>query len=151
MQPGLRSAFLAAVFLLFPFSPVARPWPAEQPLPRVSAAALPLYPLLPHMANIEGIVRIKVTTDGHQIVVTQLEEGNKLLAAAAEKNLGTWQFETHKPVSFDVTFRYNVVARDEWKGDRDNPIITLRLPTEVDVSVLRWPPVGDLPTEIKHK
>ncbi len=151
MQRSLRRTFLVTVFLLFPSGRLARSCPADWPLPRVSAAALPLYPLLPHMANIEGTVRIRVTTDGHQIVVTQVEEGNRLLAAAAGKNLGTWRFETHKPVSFEVTFRYKVVPRDEWRGDRDNPVITLRLPTEVEVSALRWPPAGDLPTEIRHK
>jgi hypothetical protein len=53
------------------------------------------------------------------------------LAAAAEENARTWQFSKHEPTSFTVTYRYRLDA----KADPNNPTVTLRFPTEVDVSI----------------
>jgi len=119
---------------------------AEQPkvaLPRVSAAGVPLYPLQAYISNIEGIVHLKVTTDGHHVVEARVEDGHKLLAAAAEENVKTWQFQVHEATTFTVTYRYKLVA--DWKGDPYNPTVVLKLPTEVEVSTRRSPGTVDLP------
>jgi hypothetical protein len=116
-------------------------------LPRVSAAAVPLYPRQAYISNIEGLVRLKITTDGHHVVAVHLEDGNKLLAAAAEENARTWQFVSHEPTSFTLTYRYQL--KGNGKGDLYNPTVVLRFPTEVEISTRRWPGTHDLPAEVK--
>jgi len=51
---------------------------------------------------------------------------------AAEENLRTWQFASHEPISFIVTYTYKLVGN--WKEQSDNPTVTMRLPTEGEVS-----------------
>src|SRR5208337_3616573 len=68
-------------------------------LPRVSAAAVPLYPLQAYLSNVEGTVLLRVTTDGHRVVATHVEQGHRLLAAAAQENVQTWQFQVHEPAT----------------------------------------------------
>jgi hypothetical protein len=92
-------------------------------------------------------VRLKVTTDGHHVVGTRVEEGHKLLAAAAEENVRTWQFQLHEPTTFTVTYKYNLVTN--WKGDPENPTVVLRLPTEVEAATMRWFGTVDMPAVSK--
>ncbi len=99
--------------------------------PSVAAAAVPLYPPLARMARIEGVVHVKITTDGHKVIATQPEDGHKMLAAAAESNAKTWEFATHEPTTFTVTYQYKLVA--ESKENPYGPTVILRLPTEVEV------------------
>jgi hypothetical protein len=101
-------------------------------LPMIAGAAVPLYPPLARAAHIEGIVHVRITTDGHRVIDAHVEDGNKLLAAAAEENVRTWQFATHQQTTFIVTYRYKLDAG--LKGSPNNPTVTLRLPTEVEVS-----------------
>ena len=54
-------------------------------LPMVAGAAVPLYPPLARVARVEGVVHVKITTDGHRVIATQVQDGNKMLAAAAEE------------------------------------------------------------------
>jgi hypothetical protein len=75
-------------------------------LPMVAAAAVPLYPPLARVAHVQGIVHVKMTTDGHRVIVTHAEDGHKVLAAAAEENARTWEFATHEPTTFTVTYHY---------------------------------------------
>jgi len=103
-------------------------------LPTVAGAAVPLYPPLARAANVQGLVHVKVTTDGHRVIATHVEDGPKLLATAADENARTWQFATHEPATFTVTYRYRLNAK--LKGNPNNPTVVLRLPTEVEVSTL---------------
>jgi hypothetical protein len=102
--------------------------------PMVLSAQVPFYPPLARVANVDGTVHVKVTTDGHRVVSTQVEDGNKLLAAAAEENAKTWQFRLHESATFTVTYTYKLLTK--WKGDPDNPTVVLRFPTEVEVSTM---------------
>lgn len=118
---------------------------AQQPkgvLPTIAGGAVPLYPPLARAARVEGVVHLKVVTDGTKVVTAQADDGNRLLAAASEENVRTWQFSKHGPLSFTVTYRYRLDAN----VDPNNPTVTLRFPTEVDVSiaplVLSDPPAG---------
>lgn len=115
-------------------------------LPRVVAIEVPFYPPLARVAHVEGVVHIKITTDGHRVVATHVEDGHKLLAAAAEQNARTWQFATHEPTTFTLTYKYKLLT--EWTGDPESPTVVLRLPTEVEVSIRRWPGTRDLPAEV---
>jgi hypothetical protein len=97
-----------------------------------AAGAVPLYPPLARAAGVQGDVHVKLTTDGHRVVAAQAQDGHKLLASAAETNARTWEFATHEPTSFTVTYHYKLDAR--LQGNPNNPTVVLRLPTEVDVS-----------------
>jgi outer membrane biosynthesis protein TonB len=130
-----RALMLWTIFSLTNWSAVAQQ--SGVALPMVASAQVPLYPPLARVANVEGVVHVKVTTDGHRVVSTQVEDGNKLLAAAAEVNAKTWQFSLHEPVTFTVTYTYKLLTT-EWKGNPNNPIVVLRFPTEVEVATLRW-------------
>jgi len=37
-------------------------------LPLVAAAPVPLYPPLAHATNTEGVVHVKIRTDGHKVI-----------------------------------------------------------------------------------
>jgi hypothetical protein len=131
--PALLVAFLAAAT-------------AQQPkavLPMVAGGAVPLYPPLARAAKVQGVVHLKVVTDGAKVVTAQVEDGNRLLASASEENVRTWLFSKHEPTSFTVTYRYRLDAH----ADPNNPTVTLRFPTEVDVSIAPLV-ISDPPAEI---
>jgi hypothetical protein len=98
-------------------------------LPMVAAAPVPLYPPLARSTNTQGIIHVKVQTDGHKVVQAHAEEKNKLLSDAAEENAKNWQFSTHAPVTFTITYHYRLA--DECNPN--NPTVTLHLPTDVEV------------------
>ena len=106
--------------------------------PSVAHADVPLYPPIARVANVDGVVKVKVTTDGHRVVNTEVEpNANPLLARAAQENLRSWEFAVHEAASFTVTYRYMIV--DDIDARQENPTVVLKLPTEVEVRVLRWP------------
>lgn len=135
----IASLGLFFVSIAFPTSPGAHE--SRVALPRVADAAVPLYPPLARRAQVQGVVHVKVTTDGRRAVVTHAEDGPKLLAAAAEENARTWQFAAHKATTFTITYHYRLVAG--MKGDPENPEVVLRLPTEVEVRMLPPTPITD--------
>ncbi len=106
-------------------------------LPTVASIAVPIYPQLARTARIEGVVHIKVTTDGHRVIATSFEKGSAhpLLAQAAQDNVRTWQFAVHDPTTFTVTYRYKLSV--DLKAEQ-NPTVTLRLPTEIEINALPW-------------
>lgn len=131
--PVLLAAFLATAV-------------AQQPkavLPIVAGGAVPLYPPLARAAKVQGVVHLKVVTDGKRVVTPRAENGNRLLAAASEENARTWHFSKHEPTSFTVTYRYRLDAN----ADPNSPTVTLRFPTEVDVSIAPLV-LSDPPAEI---
>ena len=116
--------------------------------PMVMHADVPLYPPGARTASVEGVVTVKVTTDGHRAIRTEVEgTANPLLSRAAEENLRTWEFTLHDPVIFTTTYRY--VIADNIDSRLNNPTVVLKLPTEVEVRTLRWPGTMDFP--IKHQ
>jgi hypothetical protein len=121
---------------------------AKVALPRVAAMEVPYYSPLARVANVEGVVQIKITTDGRRVVATRVEDSrSKVLSAAAEQNARSWQFFTHEPTTILVTYRYKLLT--EWNGDPETPTVVLRLPTEVEVSISRWPGFLHAPAELK--
>lgn len=117
-----------------------KPWlvVAQQPqvsLPTLVSVHVPRYPQVAQFAKVEGVVNIRVTTDGRRVVSTQIEDGHKLLAEPAERNVRTWEFSAHEPTTFTVTYTFKLI--ENWQGDPNNPIVVLRLPTEVEVSARR--------------
>ena len=61
-------------------------------LPMVSTAPVPLYPPLARQTNTQGIIHVKIQTDGQKVVQTGVEETNKLLSTAAKENAKIWEF-----------------------------------------------------------
>ncbi len=120
----------------------------KQALPMVAYAAVPLYPPRARVANVEGVVRVQVTTDGHRVITTVANpSSHPELAQAAQANVRTWQFTVHEPTTFTVTYRYKFV--DDLKPEQNNPRVVLSLPTEVEVDILRWPGTVDMPSKIR--
>jgi len=118
--------------------------PAQQSnasLPIVVAAAVPLYPIGPLIADIEGTVRVRVTTNGRRVAEATVVDGPPALARAARENVLTWQFSAAQaPTTFTVSYRYKLVS--EWKQietDTPNCRVVIRFPTDVEVYALRWP------------
>jgi hypothetical protein len=122
---------------------------AQQPksaLPMIAGGEIPLYPPLARAAKVQGIVHVKVTTDGARVLTAQAGDGHRLLAAAAEENARTWRFARHEPTSFTVTYRYVLDAG----ADPNNPTVTLRLPAEVDIYAAPLI-IHDPPAETRRK
>jgi hypothetical protein len=108
----------------------ASPKQEQRPaLPMVAAAPVPLYPPLARSTNTQGVVRVKIRTDGHKVIEAHAEGTNKLLSTAAEENAMKWQFSMHSPVTFTITYHYKLADECE----PNNPTVTLHLPTEVEV------------------
>ncbi len=122
-----RLAFMVAVL----WACAAMAQDSKVALPMVAGAAVPLYPPLARAANVQGVVHVKITTDGHRVIATHVKDGHKLLATAADENARTWQFATHDPTTFTVTYHYKLDAK--LKGNPNNPTVILRLPTEVEI------------------
>ena len=108
--------------------------------PTVTSISVPFYPPLARAANIECVIHVKVTTDGNRTVTAQAEDGQKLLADAAEQNVRTWQFESQRPTTFTVAYRYKIVTDLPEQG---RPKVILELPYNIDVEILRWPGTHD--------
>ena len=61
---------------------------------------IPFYPPLARAANVHGIVRLRVTTDGERLTNVEILEGHKLLAPAAEHNVRSWKFLPARQLHF---------------------------------------------------
>lgn len=112
-------------------------------LPIVTRMAPPTYPPFARRVNVQGVVRVRVTTDGQR--VTEVQPQGKpfpLLAALATKNVRTWQFEPGQPTTFAVTYAYKLTAHCACGADGES--VTLKLPTDVEISAVP-PSETDLP------
>jgi hypothetical protein len=103
----------------------------------VSAWA-PLYPPLGRQARIQGAVILRVSTDGKRIVKFESESGPPLLVQAVKENTKTWEFEPHKPISFEVRFQYRLIgyhcdARCNCSGDEKESVL-LQLPAYAELT-----------------
>jgi hypothetical protein len=121
---------LIIVASLVPFTTSAQE--SKVAVPKVETVGVPFYPPLARAAHVEGIVHVKITTDGRRVTATHVADGPKLLTSATEENAKTWQFAAHEPTTFTLTYHYKLIAK--LKGDPINPVVTFRLPSEVEVS-----------------
>src|SRR5258706_16433731 len=88
---------------------VARTRNPPQTLPVMKSGQMPFYPLLLRLGQIEGEVRLRVTTDGSGVSSVTVESGHVLLARAALEIVKTWKFEQHTPTIFSTLFSYHLV------------------------------------------
>lgn len=109
----------------------------NNPVPVVTSASVPLYPQVPLLAQITGAVRLRISTDGNHVTSMEIESGPAILANAAGENIKTWQFEPHKPTTFEATFTYTLLpATCDAAGHcnaRENDDVLLHLPTDVQI------------------
>jgi hypothetical protein len=106
---------------------------ADQELPLVIAGKLPLYPIMARAARVQGVVKIKVTTDGKKVTSIDVESGPPMLVKFAKENILTWEFTEHKPTTFVTTFEY--IIEEPAQCDYSNDALTLKLPLEVRIIV----------------
>jgi hypothetical protein len=109
-----------------------------KPLPRVVSAQAPFYPRVLQVAHYEGIVRLRVTTDGKRASSIETLSGQPMLARAATENVPTWEFEQHRSTTFETTFRFRLLETECGKSCKcktvEAPAVVLRLPAEIDIS-----------------
>ncbi|PYT57320.1 MAG: hypothetical protein DMG35_20485 [Acidobacteria bacterium] len=120
---------------------------SKEPLPTVATAGVPFYPPVARVARIEGVVHLRLSTDGKRVSAISVESGPPALVQAAQENVRTWQFKDHSPTTFEATFRYKMLPESECA--MDSGTVLLRLPTEVEVSA-RGVQTCDPTVESKH-
>ena len=111
----------------------------QTPLPSVISASVPFYPRISQQAHIEGVVRLRISTDGKRAVSVEVESGQPMLARAAQDNVKTWQFDPHNPMTFEATFQYKLLpsrcdAECNTCDSVEKPSVLLRLPSQVEVN-----------------
>lgn len=119
---------------------------ADQELPLVVAGKLPLYPIMARAARVQGVVKIKVTTDGKKVTSVDVESGPPMLVKFAKEDILSWEFTEHKPTAFVTTFEY--VIEEPAECGYSNGAAVLKLPLEVHISV-KGLKTCDPATEIK--
>jgi len=93
----------------------------------------PKYPPKAESMRLQGMVKMQVTSDGHQVVGVKLTSGHPVLAQAADQNVRTWRFADHAPTTFAVTYLY--VDDGYYKRDPVTKCSAkMELPTKVTVS-----------------
>jgi TonB family protein len=131
-------ADVAAMAMLFLSLPSATAQQSAAPSPKVMSASVPFYPQLARQTRIQGVVTLRVSTDGKKIAAVEGESGPRLLVQAAKDNLKTWEFEPHAPTNFQVTFRYTLFVPEcdsECKCDSgQKESVLLQLPSNVELS-----------------
>jgi hypothetical protein len=105
---------------------------AQQNLPLLTAGAMPLYPLVALHARIEGIVKIRVSTDGKKVSSLEVVSGPPMLSEAARNNILTWEFAEHRPTTFVTTFEY--IIEDPPQCEFSNGTSVLNLPLQAHIS-----------------
>lgn len=104
----------------------------RQELPLVIAGKMPLYPTMARLARIQGVVKIKVKTDGEKVSSLDAESGPPMLVRFAKENILTWEFVKHKPTTFVTTFEYVIEGPDQCIYTNGTSV--LNLPLEVRIS-----------------
>ena len=104
---------------------------SKVPLPTVAVAEVPFYPPIARVAGIEGVVHLRLSTDGKRVSAVSVESGPPALVQAAQDNVKTWQFKDHSPTTFQTIFRYKILPGSEC--EMDSGTVLLQLPKEVEV------------------
>jgi hypothetical protein len=100
---------------------------------------MPLYPRAATAARVQGLVTLRVTTDGQRVTVIEPKSGPPFLVQATEENVKTWRFEPHAPTTFEVRFNYKLSTQytcapgctDCRSAEKDS--VLLQLPTDVEL------------------
>ena len=93
---------------------------------------MPLYPIIARAARIQGVVKIKVTTDGRKATSFDMESGPAMLVRSTEENIMTWKFFEHTPTSFVTIFTYAIEGPEHCEYTNSSSV--LHLPQEARIS-----------------
>ena len=104
----------------------------DQKLPLVIAGEMPLDPIMARLARVEGVVKIRVTTDGEKVAFLEAESGPPMLVKFAKENIRTWGFVKHTPTMFVTTFKYSIEEPEQC--DYSNGASVLNLPLDIRIS-----------------
>jgi hypothetical protein len=105
---------------------------STQTAPLLRAAKVPTYPRVALLSHIQGVVKIRVTTNGKEVSSVEADSGPPMLVKAAKENVLTWEFEDHAPTTFVTVFTYSI--RKPAQCDVGNSIAVLHMPQEVQIS-----------------
>lgn len=72
--------------------------------------------------RIEGIERVKITTDGSKVETYKFSGVDRGFHQAIIDSLRSWRFQRHDPISFESTFRFRL----EFSGCRADPHDAIR-------------------------
>ena len=104
-------------------------------LPKVTTFECPKYPPKAQSMHLQGMVKLKVTTDGRRITHLEVLPSHPILAEEAVKNVRTWTLADHDATSFVTTYYYTL---EEHYKDKKDPVTKcsakMDLPTKVMVS-----------------
>jgi TonB family protein len=132
----MRIALVLFTFVTGAWTCAAQSQP-QKDLPIVTSANVPFYPRVAQAAHIEGVVQLRITTDGKQASSVDIESGPVMLGRAAQENVKTWRFEQHTPTTFESTFHYVLLPTQcDSKcncDDGGNGTVELNLPSRVEV------------------
>jgi hypothetical protein len=151
-----RPGVVAAIIVLFGNAGflISAAQQGKPHLPRILRASMPLYPPLAQQAAIQGVVTLRVSTDGKRVSTIDGVSGPPLLVRAATENVKTWEFAPDAPTSFGVTFNYRLSLPPDCEcTDCDGPekqSLVLHLPTSLEVSAI-IPGTCDPPEEINKR
>jgi hypothetical protein len=128
---------------------------AKPVIPTIASASVPLYPRVIRATRIQGDVVLRVSTDGQRVSAAEVESGPPMLAKAAKDNVTTWQFESHTPTSFEVTFHYKLLLPTKCDSEcncdsEEKESVLLRLPTTVDLTA-KVPSICDPREKVEGK
>src|SRR6267143_241109 len=132
-----RKAIVLGAFIFGPLATLSGTQ-APVPVPSVVGARVPFYPPILQKAHFDGLVRLRITTDGRRPSSIEGVDGQPMLLRAATDNIKTWEFEQHSPTVFEASFRYRLLPATCDSAcncdSTERPSVVLRLPTEVEVS-----------------
>jgi TonB family protein len=113
------------------------------PEPRLTSAALPEYPALARLAQIQGEVKVEfvLNSNGEPISVVAVS-GHPMLKGMAEQNVKTWRFELPKDLS-RTEWKYDTIFNFKISDDKlpyEDPKLTVTLDSYRYVEVRTNPP-----------
>lgn len=133
MKCRMRIGVVVASMMFYGMLPAAAQAQAsEQEAPLVISGKMPFYPLVALHARIEGVVKIKVTTDGRKVISLDVESGPPMLVAAAKESILSWEFVKHTPMTFLTKFTYAIEGPDQCMFS--NGTTVLNLPLDIRIS-----------------
>jgi hypothetical protein len=92
----LRKVIGIGMMMLGGFAATSPAQTSEQALPVVIDGKMPIYPVMARCARIQGVVTVKVTTDGKKVTALGEGSGPPMLVKFVKENISTWEFLQHK-------------------------------------------------------
>jgi hypothetical protein len=128
---AMRKCIGLGLMILAALPPSAYTQGVDREVPLLLSGKMPLYPMTARAARVQGIVKVRVVTDGKRATSLVLESGPVMLASFTEETIRTWEFFEHKPTTFVATFEYEFESPD--RCGYENGSLTLNLPLRAHI------------------